>query len=45
MQQLQAAGVDARYVELDSELGHMASGHDARKWAPELARFMASLQT
>ena len=34
MQQLQAAGVDARYFEIDSELGHMASGHDARKWAP-----------
>ena len=43
MQQLQAAGVDARYFEIDSELGHMASGHDARKWAPELARFMAAL--
>ena len=44
MQQLQAAGVDARYFEIDSELGHMASGHDAAKWAPELARFMAALQ-
>jgi homoserine O-acetyltransferase len=43
MQQLQAAGVDARYFEIDSELGHMASGHDAAKWAPELARFMVSL--
>ena len=29
MQQLQVAGVDARYFEIDSELGHMASGHDA----------------
>jgi homoserine O-acetyltransferase/O-succinyltransferase len=44
MQQLHAAGVDARYFEIDSELGHMASGHDAHKWAPELARFMAALQ-
>jgi len=43
MRQLQAAGVDARYFEIDSELGHMASGHDAAKWAPELARFMAAL--
>ncbi|HET7525337.1 MAG TPA: alpha/beta fold hydrolase [Burkholderiaceae bacterium] len=43
MRQLAAAGVDARYVEIDSELGHMASGHDAAKWARELARFMASL--
>jgi homoserine O-acetyltransferase len=42
MQRLHAAGVDARYVEIDSELGHMASGHDAAKWAGELARFMAS---
>jgi homoserine O-acetyltransferase len=44
MQQLQVAGVDARYFEIDSELGHMASGHDAAKWAPELARFMAALE-
>jgi len=44
MRQLEAAGVDARYFEIDSELGHMASGHDAAKWAGELARFMAALQ-
>jgi homoserine O-acetyltransferase len=43
MRQLKAAGVDARYAEIDSELGHMATGHDAAKWAGELARFMAEL--
>jgi homoserine O-acetyltransferase/O-succinyltransferase len=43
MRQLRAAGVDARYFEIDSELGHMASGHDARQWAGELGRFMAAL--
>jgi homoserine O-acetyltransferase len=43
MQQLHAAGVDARYFEIDSELGHMASGHDAAKWASELSRFMGAL--
>lgn len=44
MRHLDAAGVDARYFEIDSELGHMASGHDAPKWAGELARFMVALQ-
>jgi homoserine O-acetyltransferase len=40
---LKAAGVDARYVELDSELGHLASGADGDKWAPALRAFMAEL--
>ena len=43
MRQLHAAGVEARYVEIDSELGHMATGYDAAKWSGELARFMAEL--
>jgi homoserine O-acetyltransferase len=43
MGQLKAAGVDARYYELDSELGHLASGLDAAKWAPTLGYFMAEL--
>jgi homoserine O-acetyltransferase len=43
MQALKAAGVDARYVELDSELGHLASGADGDKWAPALEAFMAEL--
>jgi homoserine O-acetyltransferase len=45
MTELIAAGVDARYVEIDSEFGHIASGLDAAKWAPELRRFMAQLAT
>ena len=36
MQALKAAGVDARYFALDSDLGHLASGHDGEKWAPAL---------
>ena len=43
MQALKAAGVDARYYEIDSELGHSASGRDGDKWAPELRRFMQEL--
>jgi homoserine O-acetyltransferase/O-succinyltransferase len=40
---LKAAGVDARYYEIDTELGHSASGYDAEKWAPTLKNFMAEL--
>ena len=40
---LDAAGVDARYFEIDSELGHLASGLDGDKWAPALKAFMAEL--
>lgn len=43
MQALKAAGVDADYFLLDSELGHSASGLDAAKWAPRLRQFMESL--
>jgi len=39
-----AAGVDARYFEIDSDHGHMASGSDAAKWAPELERFLQGLR-
>jgi homoserine O-acetyltransferase/O-succinyltransferase len=41
---LQAAGVDATYVEIDSEHGHLASGADAGKWAPALRAFIARLE-
>ncbi len=44
MAKLKAAGVDAAYFEIDSDLGHSASGLDAAKWAPRLAAFMASIQ-
>ena len=43
MQALKRAGVDARYVEIDSELGHLASGLDGEKWAPALKSFMSEL--
>ena len=43
MQALKAAGVDARYFEIDSELGHLASALDGDKWAPALRAFMAEL--
>lgn len=43
MQGLKAAGVDADYFLLDSELGHSASGLDAHKWAPRLREFMEGL--
>ena len=44
MSALKAAGVDARYVELDSEFGHLASAADGEKWAPALAAFIAELE-
>lgn len=43
MQGLKAAGVDADYFLLDSELGHSASGLDAHLWAPRLKVFMEGL--
>ena len=41
---LRGAGVDAAYVEIDSEHGHLASGTDAGKWAPALRAFIAKLE-
>lgn len=40
MGRLQAAGVDATYVEIDSDYGHLASGRDAEQWAPALRSFL-----
>src|SRR5262249_21221572 len=40
---LKAAGVDARYFELDSELGHSSSGPEHAKWSPVLREFLAPL--
>lgn len=37
---LDAAGVAWSYLELDSELGHFASGADAALWAEDLRRFL-----
>lgn len=43
MPALAAAGIAARYVEIDSPHGHIASGADAGKWAPDLAAFLDGL--
>ena len=43
MGSLREAGVTASYFEIDSELGHLASGADAAKWAPALREFMQRL--
>ncbi len=40
---LTAAGVDARYFELDSDMGHSSTGAEHAKWSPELRRFLAPL--
>ncbi len=45
MAKLKAAGVDAQYFEIDSELGHMAPNPEAAKWGPTLAKFMALLMS
>ncbi len=44
MADLRAAGVDAEYVEIDSEHGHLASGADAGKWAASLRKFISDLE-
>jgi homoserine O-acetyltransferase/O-succinyltransferase len=44
MADLRAAGIDATYVEIDSEHGHLASGADADKWAPALREFVTKLE-
>jgi len=43
MERLRTAGVDATYVEIDSEYGHFASGLEAEKWAPALQAFLQRL--
>jgi homoserine O-acetyltransferase/O-succinyltransferase len=43
MADLAAAGVDARYFEIDSDLGHSASGPEHVKWSPVLREFLAPL--
>jgi homoserine O-acetyltransferase len=40
MPALARAGVRARYEEIDSDHGHLASGTEAALWAPALRRFM-----
>jgi homoserine O-acetyltransferase/O-succinyltransferase len=43
MNKLATAGVDAQYFEIDTELGHSASGPEWAKWAPTLRDFLAKL--
>lgn len=43
MRDLAAAGIDARYFEIDSELGHSASGPEHAKWSPALREFLRPL--
>ena len=40
---LTAAGVEARYFEIDSDLGHSSSGPEHAKWSPVLREFLAPL--
>jgi homoserine O-acetyltransferase len=40
MDQLKKAGVQATYFEIDTELGHVASGPEWAKWEPTLRAFL-----
>ena len=40
---LTTAGIGARYFEIDSDLGHSASGPEHAKWSPVLREFLAPL--
>lgn len=44
MDGLAKAGVEARYVEIDTEFGHSASGPEWAKWGPALKTFLSSLK-
>ena len=44
MDKLARAGVDAKYVEIDSAFGHLASGPEWAKWGPALKTFLDSLE-
>lgn len=43
MPALAAAGVDARYAEIDTEHGHLGSDVDVARWAPGLGEFLQSV--
>jgi len=43
MDKLRKAGVDATYVEIDTDYGHLAANADAQKWAPALTAFLQRL--
>ena len=44
MDKLQRAGVEAQYFEIDTELGHSASGPEWAKWGPVLKDFLTKLE-
>ena len=43
MDKLAKAGVQASYFEIDSDLGHVASGPEWAKWGPRLQSFLETL--
>jgi homoserine acetyltransferase len=43
MAALEKAGVQASYFEIDTDLGHVASGPEWAKWGPTLRTFMDGL--
>jgi hypothetical protein len=43
MKALGEAGVEARYFEIDSDLGHSSSGPEHAKWSPALREFLMPL--
>jgi len=43
MSDLATAGVEVRYFEIDSDLGHSASGPEHAKWSPVLREFLVPL--
>jgi homoserine O-acetyltransferase len=43
MDALAAAGVEARFFELDSDLGHSSAGPEHAKWSPTLREFLVPL--
>jgi homoserine O-acetyltransferase/O-succinyltransferase len=44
MDRLARAGVEAQYVEINTEFGHQASGTDWAKWAAALKAFLEKLE-
>jgi homoserine O-acetyltransferase/O-succinyltransferase len=43
MDRLARVGVQASYFEIDTELGHVASGHEWTEWGPTLRAFLEGL--
>jgi homoserine O-acetyltransferase/O-succinyltransferase len=44
MDAMTKSGIDARYVEIDTEFGHSGSGPEWAKWGPALRDFLARLE-